>query len=269
MHISHAGYTVKGEDVCVCAEDGLRYLLAIADGHGGPDVARICRDNLAHLVDALSAAPVPTPTEFETIFRTLHFLSEGHTSGAVLSVCVVDKATRRIGCANVGDVHCYLVSPNSHARLNTSHRLQDNPAERMRLGDNVRIDINGPPRMFPGGLACSRAIGDGDCPTRSYMPAVCYETLSQDHTLLMASDGIWDCVDLKKVINTARRTHSAHTIIRLRTQYTDDASVIVASHQEPIQRIGLKWLFKSTGSSSSSDSDDDRPVQKSTLMVPI
>ena len=113
----------------------------------------------------------------------------------------------------------------------------------MRLGDSVRIDINGPPRMFPGGLACSRAIGDCDCPTLSYKPAVCYETMCQDHTLVMASDGIWDCVDLKKVLNTARRTHSAHTIIRLQTQYPDDASVIVASHQEPIQRIGLKWLF--------------------------
>ena len=46
-------------NACVCAEDSLQVSSAIADGHGGPDVARIRRDNLAHLVDALSRRPSP------------------------------------------------------------------------------------------------------------------------------------------------------------------------------------------------------------------
>lgn len=267
MHITHTQYTVKKEDMCIYTETNTRHILAIADGHGGSKVAQICRDNLSNLIEELSNQTIPTPQEFENIFQKLHTLSYDHYSGAALSVCIIDKASRCIGCANVGDVHCYIVSPSSYTILNTSHRLQDNAAERTRLGDSVRINLIGPPRMFPGGLACSRGIGDYDCPTSSCKPAVCYETIGQYDDLIIASDGIWDSVAIKRVMNTVRQTHSAHTVIRLRSHYPDDASVIVASHQEPIQRLGLKWLFKPNTSSSSSDEDDFMPADKKCIPV--
>ena len=138
----------------------------------------------------------------------------------------------------------------------------ENAEERKRLGYSVKIDNLGPPRLYPGGLACSRGIGDYDCPLLCWKPSTSYETLTSQTTLVLASDGIWDCLGTRRVLNTVRVTRHAKTVLRLRSQYTDDATIIVISKERPSPRFGITWFFKSgNGSASSSSEDEDDMIR--------
>ena len=262
MFVTHASHYLKNEDGFVCVEEEDRHILAIADGHGGKRASEICITSLPNLISACSNRTLPTHEEFETIFSRVHDLCQGLVSGSTLTVCVVDKHSDQFVCANVGDSHCYLVTPTSHMCVSTSHRLQENAEERKRLGYSVKIDNLGPPRLYPGGLACSRGIGDYDCPLLCWKPSTSYETLTSQTTLVLASDGIWDCLGTRRVLNTVRVTRHAKTVLRLRSQYTDDATIIVISKERPSPRFGITWFFKSgNGSASSSSEDEDDMIR--------
>ena len=181
MQHSGAGYAIKGEDErSAFLLDATTLVITVVDGHGGANAARLCKRLLegmltADTADTASLERCDWAVRLERAFATLHAecLRLPCCSGAALTVCVVDTATGRVTCANVGDAGALLVSPTSHLWLSTSHRLQDNAQERERLRAHVgTLHTGGPPRLYPGGLACGRSIGDADCPYVTCAPAV-------------------------------------------------------------------------------------------------
>ena len=190
----------------------------------------------------------------------------------------VDTSTGHVTCANVGDAGALLVTPTSHLWLTTSHRLQDNAAERVGLHEHVHAAPGGgPPRLYPGGLACSRSVGDADCPHITCAPAMCTATLGADDTLVIATDGVWDAASTRRVARLARDTRCATSILRgAARSYADDASVVVVSwkpRKPPSVGGGLASLFlRSHTSSSSLSSEDDEggaPPPRKRVGVPL
>ena len=124
--------------------------------------------------------------------------------GTTLTIVVIDLNNNNYTCANVGDSHAIHVKKSSFMWITTSHRLQDNSNERTRLKQYISYTKGpgnndyGPPRLYPGGLATSRAIGDADCEHISCQPDIYEDVLDSEDAIVICSDGIWDCVNVKK-----------------------------------------------------------------------
>lgn len=255
MHHSVAKYTLKGEDFTIVKHLGAGFVLyGVADGHAGTEAAVICEKTLWDSFSKITR--LPSKTDFANLFKEIHDACAGGESGTTLTVCIVNTKTHAFACANVGDSHCLLVTPTAHIWMSTSHRLQDNAQERETLKPNIGVDGNGRVRLYPGGLSCGRGLGDSDCPHLSSFPAVSYGVMELYDVLVIASDGIWDRLGINKVAEIARQTRCANSILRRKTHYTDDASIIVASRQPPLSRTSLaRLLFRNHHYSSSSDDD--------------
>lgn len=267
MYHSVAQKGVNNEDIAFFrAGPGIK-VLAVADGHGGEEAVRVCERCLSDIFSESYPGTIPTEHEFFDLFKRIHGRCDGLESGTTLTLCVIDTQTHQFGCANVGDSHCLQVTPRTHLWMSTSHRLQDNALERERVKAHTRIDASGRSRLYPGGLSCSRFLGDYDCPHIDFEPAVCYGTLNQYDALVIASDGIWDRLGIKRVCSTARQTRCATSILRCKASYTDDATVIVASREPPASKISLASLLFRTRFSSSEDEEDSTFVQR--IAVPI
>lgn len=262
--------TTTREDRVVQVTVGDHQLLAVIDGHGGANAADRCAQQLAAEYRNARAGhdphALPTRPELQCLFERLHAscLQLPCHSGACLAVGVVDARTGCYALANAGDVMALHVTASSHFWASTSHRLQDNAQERERVhahvshirGQTGEETAVGPPRLFPGGLMCSRGVGDADCPPVVCTPAVCYGTLAPTHSLVIASDGLWDRVILGQVVRTTRKRRCAESLTDLlgpTTSLRDDASVIVASYQSASRRRGLASRLGFSGSGSDDD----------------
>jgi serine/threonine protein phosphatase PrpC len=115
-------------------------------------------------------------------------------SGTSLTVCIING--NKIQCANVGDSHALIVTPTSYYWISESHRLQDNSGERTKLSQYVKYSTDeygfpfGHPRLYPGGLACSRSVGDADCPHINCKPSISEAVIHPKDILIIASDGL-------------------------------------------------------------------------------
>ena len=135
-----------------------RLVVAVVDGHGGDEVVRLCKTALPSFVDAHTADVVPT-------VGCSHFRGAAGVRGAAQR-CRRDRVRDRarvgpLGCANMGRaLRDCGASPRSCTRAIGCGQRGRAPAAVMLL-------VTGPPRLYPGGLSCSRCIGDYDCPRAS------------------------------------------------------------------------------------------------------
>lgn len=245
LHVYAHTRPVRGEDRYTWFwSDSGDLVICIADGHGGSTAAETCIGNVA----AVYAQHPSSPTH---IFAALHdlCLKLPCCSGCTFTMLVVTPATGVIRCANVGDSHAYCVSSTSFRQLTESHRLQDNAAERMRHCRVIhRAQTGGPPRMYPGGLACSRSLGDADCEHISPIPFECDDVLGENEDIVVCSDGVTDVVDPRRMV--AKQAYH-NPLCFVSPKSTDDATAIVVTRSTR-RSLGL---FGRTGSWSSSDDD--------------
>lgn len=256
-----AQYSLKNEDRCFFRRQDERVSWGgVADGHGGEGAARLCH---AHLCEAETL-----PSNMHTLFADLHrscSLLECR-SGVSLTVCMFEGM--EVTCANVGDSHALVITPTSFYWLTESHRLQDNVSERTYLRAHVGHIANeegnpvGPPRLFPGGLACSRSVGDADCPHIRCIPSVCQTTLEPSDVLLVATDGLWDAVPLSQICRIAREYRSSSMLLQ-GTHFTDDVSAMIFSAQSERKPS----MFRRVGSNSSISSDEESPPARKVVHV--
>ena len=278
-----AVYNIKGEDARIAFDLSDDYLvLAIVDGHGGDGAARLIRTQLEDCTRSTMPTgdwtAATTGSWLQTIFASLHAecVRLPCHSGAALTMCILERSTGAFLCANVGDSGCLVVTPTSHYWATTSHRLQHNAEERERLSVHVGFaELEGarvgPPRLYPGGLSCSRSIGDGDCDAVSCIPSVSRGKLCADDVLVLASDGLWDVLSCARVSTLARETRCAYSILRTSSKtFTDDTSVIVASQANAKPpSVAPRLLFFRTGSASSLSSDDDELPTRTVVNVQL
>lgn len=275
---------VYESNVVVCNEDRRfqfhlnNYLcVGVADGHGGSAAADICKNNIHEILQLnIQASKTITESILDT-FDNLHQLCLGLPckSGCTLTVILIDKQTMDYVCVNVGDSHALHITHNTHMWISTSHRLQDNVSERERLKDHISFIAYplkvGPPRLFPGGLSCSRAIGDADCPFVSCIPSIYHDKLNEDDILCIATDGVWDALSLTKIMKILRNTCNPDYVCRniQKQPVKDDASLMVISTQKSKQSIMDKLFYRGSNSSSNSSISDEEISPPIVVKVPV
>ena len=229
--------SLKGEDTFIVSETeigGREYrVCAVFDGHGGKQASSYCAKNLLpFLVEeakrtvsadgsgtnegaeaALNAVGDACRAAFARCHRDIRGLAD--KAGATATVLVLDAAAGLALCANVGDSLALILDCVHDAFITTSHRLDVNTHEQERvaaagamLGYARRSDgsvSSGPLRLWPGGLAMGRSLGDADCGDAILPePAIEIVEICADATILVCSDGVWDGMRLSTVSALAR-----------------------------------------------------------------
>jgi serine/threonine protein phosphatase PrpC len=267
------------------------------DGHGGKACAEHCAATmLDRIVRALDApGPVPAGADADDAFEArlpaalrdafaacdTEFLAKDVHSGATATVVVVHG--RCVTTASVGDSLAVLdlgVTTGAAApaaRLSPEHRLDTSAAERERIiaaGGEVRATAFedgqpvGPLRVWPGGLAVSRTVGDRDGKKGGVVsePEVSRVVVPDEQPgfrITLASDGLWDAVTVKQAAQCAGRlaTAAAAAALCKRAQKQkdnrDDITVLVVdaladpAHKDPFQEkppwkvaFKVKWPLR-------------------------
>ena len=186
--------------------------------------------------------------------------ARGKLGGATCTIALVCGRLLTVG--NVGDSLALLDTGASVMALTGDHRVHNSKREQERVralgGLVTSIDAGrgcgpaadprtglGPLRVWPGGVANARAIGDLDVPGGFLLPAphLTQVRLPADGAarIVLASDGIWDSVDIHRAAKLARGHAAPEAADRILTQAVraqggvprDDATVIVVDVLPP------------------------------------
>ena len=274
---------LKGEDRHFVRDEPEFQLFGVADGHGGYDAAEICRENINSMDDISDLKDFSEnimTDKLIKLFEKLHkkcLKNSASSSGCTLTIVLVHKESRQYVCANVGDSHAIHIKPTTFLWITNSHRLQDNATERQRLKSHVSYIVEdgvkiGPPRLFPGGLSCSRSIGDSDCTHILCKPSVYFDKLDYDDSIVLCTDGIWDHVQIPKLITITKTTYNPEFLCRLATKKGcfDDCTAIIITRQKCKTSIhtGLFHLFSRNNSMSSED-DSSPPSTPAKIILKV
>eukprot|EP00884_Botryococcus_braunii_P009673 jgi/Botrbrau1/18707/Bobra.0386s0033.1 len=192
------------------------------------------------------------------------FISMGKPAGTTATLAVL--VGWELLVANVGDSCAYLDTGSEIIQISGNHRLDGNRAEIERCeaaGCKVSPSLLegkpvGPLRVWPGGLAMSRTLGDADAgPVVLADPEVRQVTIpAKGARLIIASDGLWDAVHYKTACHHVRgqtATKAAHALVQqaLKSRgLRDDVSIVVLDVL-PDQNVRLPPLLeKSAGAGS-------------------
>ena len=251
------------------AEDEIEFgAFGLFDGHGGRACAAHCAERfLPELVAALDAEGAlgrgeraddaferRLPNALRAAFAAVDaaFLSKDVHSGATATICVVRG--RCVTTAAVGDSLATLdLGPGTPVlRLSVEHRLDTSESERKRIeeaGGEVRpteyedgpngerVGV-GPLRVWPGGLAVSRSIGDrdgkkGGVISEPDVSMVIVPDRFPGARLLLASDGLWDAATPKQAsahaskMNTQNAAAALNKLAQMMKDNRDDITVLV------------------------------------------
>ncbi len=267
---------LKGEDGIFKSTDDRTIVAGVIDGHGGDVAMKFCRD---HAVDMLNNSTADNIEDaLRHLFRELHKLVcsiEHTTSGCCLTVVVYNRHDGTYVCGNVGDVEAIHISKTSFWAITTSHRLQHNAEERTRLNPYVDNKI-GPPRLFPGGVSCSRSIGDRDAPHVICEPSLSVGCLNEGESLLIATDGFWDFFDKPKArAMCLKYNHNPTKLLSKIGELKDDSTCVILSDSIVKSPSMLRFLFpKSASNSSISEMGEDDCVSPNNtsneaLIIPV
>jgi len=269
----------KGEDkhLAITSSDYSGYsLLAVFDGHGGRAAAEACVKQLpsalsqalaAHLAAEGGEGPQSQlslaralPAALVDAFRATdeYVCASCSSSGCTATVAVV--LGRLVTVAAVGDSLACLDTLNAVHKLSAEHRVASHAGERARIlaagGSVAPASDEGTLRVWPGGLAVSRAMGDATAKPAGVcaLPEVsqCLIPAGTGARLVLASDGLWDSVPSHKAaLSSVRKLAPASAVANalVRQAVTakgakDDCTVIVVdflasrSDRGPFQSLG-------------------------------
>ena len=122
--------------------------------------------------------------------------------GCTATIIYIDKELNIIYCANVGDSKSILINRNkNYINLTTEHKIENNIEENERIKNLGGIIFNN--RLF-GQLNLSRALGDFSLKNNGLIsiPSIHNFILNEDDCfVVIASDGIWDCLNEDEITN--------------------------------------------------------------------
>lgn len=192
--------------------------------HAAYSLRRPSSPPAAALAVPAAGAPAAEPPPPSALVRDAASLDASECGATALAAVVqrADDGTVSVTVANAGACRCVLSrfaadgSGHSSVELSTEHR-PTLAAEKRRilLADSAfsRVDARG---RIGGVLACSRALGSlsykrkpGLCQAEqviSPLPDVRVASgLSKGDMLLLATDGVWDCLSTERALSEARR----------------------------------------------------------------
>lgn len=182
---------------------------AVFDGHGGEGVSRAASERL-HVLLATEMASLPAEAALRRAFRTLDSDIATDPSGSTAVVLVLEGGTATV--SNVGDSHAMLVSAASARIVTADHRLTNEEEYRHVVAAGAKIW--GPYLCLPDGtgVMVTRALGDRAFRTvglRCEPSVTSVELGTEDESVILGSDGVWDAVEAEVVADLARQAPSA------------------------------------------------------------
>lgn len=224
-----AELVLKGEDMHALRETKVANepltIALIADGHGGKAAAHYCR---GHVIDAMLAAMgngPPTGKKVREVGRKAFMAAHdavladtSTTAGCTLTVVVMNIARHEATILHAGDSVARLMPHvSASVGLCEDHRIETSCAERERLsrqGGQIARALGqsgkpaGPLRLWPGGVAQARAIGDRD--VGAFIDPHPYTRTiklpeSESCCIVACSDGVWDALLPTAVDSLARK----------------------------------------------------------------
>jgi len=190
---------------------------AVYDGHGGQNVAKYSGQ---HLHERVAKAEAYERADYRTSLK-MGFLGTDddlkadpeytNDPSGCTAVAALFTPDRRIFVGNAGDSRCVLSIRGEAKPLSTDHK-PGNPEESRRIvaaGGFVEFG------RVNGNLALSRAIGDFEFKHNNNLPKeqqivtadpeiVEHQMTDEDEFLIIACDGIWDCLTSQEVVNFVR-----------------------------------------------------------------
>lgn len=190
---------------------------AVYDGHGGDRIAKYTGDNLYKLI---TKEPEFHKGNFgkalqNTFLATDREILEDNELKLDQSGCTATTVllnSKKIVCANAGDSRTVLSVNGSAKPLSYDHK-PNNEGEHARIcAAGGFVDIG----RVNGNLALSRAIGDFDFKKSTDLPPeeqivtafpdiIEHDITENDEFVVLACDGIWDCLSSQQVVEVVRR----------------------------------------------------------------
>ena len=251
----------------------------VYDGHGGKHAGQSCAERLESLIttcayevarcdagirgsvgdegsetfEAAERFVASLPRALSGGFRALDDACRQSELGSGTTATVAMVVGWELVVASVGDSLAYFSTGSQILQVSGNHRIDENKSEQQRIKDEGgkvgRAEFDGrgvgPLRIWPGGLAMSRTIGDRHAGhTARADPEV--RQLSLPYAggrLIVASDGLWDAVKPKQAFSAVKGlapSAAARKLTKLSTKLLgkrDDITVVVADVSPPLRRL--------------------------------
>ena len=179
-------------------------LFGIFDGHGGTDVVKFVKNRLPQLIKIYLNDLFPVEIAFKNAFKKvdeeLKFFDSEYIGTTATLILIKDN---KIYCANVGDTKAYIIYDKTFKQISNDHKCT-NEDERKRITEiGGKIIKN----RVMGQLILTRTLGDlyvkqfGVINTPDINVYDINETINY---IIIASDGVWDVVDLDTITNMGK-----------------------------------------------------------------
>ncbi|KAJ7954921.1 Protein phosphatase 2C 70 [Quillaja saponaria] len=234
MALRRGGKKLPMEDVC-CYQWPLPGvdqfgLFVVCDGHGGDGAARSASKLLPEMVasilsDSLKRERVLSLCDASDVLKDAfsqaeESMNQHHYEGCTATVLLVwaDGNEKFFAqCANVGDSSCVMNVDGKQVKMTEDHKLT-NYTERLRIQQTGEPLKDGETRLC--GLNLARMLGDKfpkqqDARFSSvpYISQVVHIDLPSRAFALLASDGLWDVISMKK---------ATQLVEQMRERYSSD-----------------------------------------------
>jgi serine/threonine protein phosphatase PrpC len=239
-HFSALGGRAEQQDRYVTSEiPGAGQLMAVMDGHGGPQTAeQVARELTPLFTDALTRRRDPILALRETV-QKLADSTAHHTAGSSLSIVYIPANAQRAYVAILGDSPVLIKGHKGVLHISPIHNARSSEHEReAALSRGARYTdgyLEDPQEPGPG-LQLSRALGDRVLSrVLSREPEVYSVPLDLHSRVILATDGVLDSFEtgmeaqLRDLMNQTDAGKDAQALVEAAVQRGtgDNVTVIV------------------------------------------
>lgn len=194
-------------------------LYAVFDGHGGSNVARECSSSMCRTLRQLVHTQAREHTDYARVLTSCFLEMDQdiredaeltrEQSGCTATAVLISKNQQKIVCANAGDSRTVLATRGVAKALSFDHKPNMIGESSRILAAGGWVDMN----RVNGNLALSRAIGDFTYKRNASLgpreqivtalPDIIQHSinLDQDEFVILACDGIWDCLTSQECVD--------------------------------------------------------------------
>ncbi|CAK7326997.1 unnamed protein product [Dovyalis caffra] len=231
MALRRGGKKLAMEDVCYYQWPlpGIPQfgVFGICDGHGGVAAAKSASKMLPEKVASiLSDSPtrerVLSQCDASDVLRVAFSQTEANMNNyyegcaaTVLLVWVDSNENFFAQCANVGDAACVINVDGKQIKMTEDHRVSSY-SERLRLNETGEPLRDGETRLY--GLNLARMLGDKFLKQQEprfssepYISETVHINQASSPFALLASDGFWDVISLKKSVQLATQAKERYS----------------------------------------------------------